>query len=426
MGYQFMWFRTKKMRDAAAAAAADRVRTATAAPTKATNFWEQSSKPNHTSYPDTHQTSAHSQQKRDDSDRSDAEYEGSLASAIAAFVAASARRRLPAFLFRDKSGNGQMTKRASRMLVGHSCFIRHQQKRECHNVFDRSHAQHFAFSESLTLTPLFALTAVHYVSSYCRYPSRSEEVLPVLLTQVRENIAWQGICFNYIQHEPFSVEDKTNGVGDGHQLTPCQRREMEADFRIRAWWSACVLRSGLLMAQLLTFPLWLCLAVFMPHFVHAVLAHSCFLLRDKYAALPAPPPTPVVCLHSQGFSATVNSNSKTTTPDVPRTPLGTFGTGNNGKVPRVVAHPRRLNSCQTRSAAPGVQEKTAWKEDGSTFNSIPNASSDNPLKLVEQIHKRIQACDDGAHIHARFAALPTDVVAAAVLLNVLFTLLFFL
>ncbi|EPY27535.1 hypothetical protein STCU_05702 [Strigomonas culicis] len=129
-------------------------------------------------------------------------------------------------------------------LAGHNLFITDVPKR-----FDKNHARHFSLVESLTMTPLFALSMVHYFSVFCQYPTRSA-LIPPMMTELSKK--------SEIQKEWLLVLQE------------------------KAPMDAIPWRVGMLFHQILLFPVWLMAAAAAPQLVHATMAHVNHILHTKY------------------------------------------------------------------------------------------------------------------------------------------------
>lgn len=130
------------------------------------------------------------------------------------------------------------------LLAGHNLFITDVPKR-----FDKNHARHFSLVESLTITPLFALSMVHYFSIFCQYPTRSH-LIPPMMTELSKKTEVQKEWLLVLQ----------------------EKSPMDAI----PW------RVGMLMHQIILFPVWLMVAAAAPQLTHATMAHVNHILHTKY------------------------------------------------------------------------------------------------------------------------------------------------
>ncbi|KAH9584214.1 hypothetical protein LSM04_004041 [Trypanosoma melophagium] len=139
------------------------------------------------------------------------------------------------------------------LLAGHNLFIA-----DIPRKFDAQHARHFSLVESLCLTPLFTLSIVQYFSGFFLYPAR-RQVIPVLMTELTR---------------------KTETI---HQWTDVMGKSSPGD--------AIVWRAGLVLSQVMLFPLWLLLSAFAPQLMHATLERTNHILYQKCACISkgAPP-----------------------------------------------------------------------------------------------------------------------------------------
>ncbi|RNF01995.1 hypothetical protein TraAM80_06657 [Trypanosoma rangeli] len=139
------------------------------------------------------------------------------------------------------------------MLAGHNLFIADVPRK-----FDAQHARHFSFTDSLCITPLFALTMVHYFSSFFLYPTR-RQMFPVLMTELARKTEAQ------LQWMDVMAKRSPEGV--------------------IAW------RALMAVTQVVLFPAWLLLASFAPQLLHAMLERTNHILHQKLACVSkdAPP-----------------------------------------------------------------------------------------------------------------------------------------
>ncbi|KAG5482497.1 hypothetical protein CUR178_05637 [Leishmania enriettii] len=135
-------------------------------------------------------------------------------------------------------------------MAGHNAFLQDTPTR-----FDEVHARHFSLVEALSITPLYTLTMVHYFSVFCQYPTRVE-VLKPMLEELGQKSELQYRWLLIMQAKKAPVE-------------------------IIAW------RCGLLISQIVLFPLWLFLSSVAPQLVHATIAFSSHILHAKYDCLRA-------------------------------------------------------------------------------------------------------------------------------------------
>ena len=162
-------------------------------------------------------------------------------------------------------------------LVGNSAFIKDIPK-----GFDKEHARHFLLVEGVAIMPLFALSIVHYFSSFCRYRDRRTLVAPL---QAQQAESLESIHFWLDQ---LDKKNPTEGV---------------------------FVRTLFLGMQLSSFPFWLLLATTAPPVCHCFQEHANHILATKYAAISNKSP-PFVdkrgrqCEMGQGFHNT-NSLIKT-------------------------------------------------------------------------------------------------------------------
>ncbi|CAD2212684.1 hypothetical protein AGDE_10251 [Angomonas deanei] len=151
------------------------------------------------------------------------------------------------------------------LLAGHNLFIADTPKR-----FDKKHARHFSLVETLTITPLFTLSMVHYFSVFCQHPERAALMPLVCLELGRKTV---------MQKEWIGILKKDSPV-DG------------------LLWSV-----GLLSSQIVLFPLWLIVSSAAPQLVHATLNQTNHILYTKYECISeASPPfvsTNVPCCREQ-------------------------------------------------------------------------------------------------------------------------------
>ena len=132
-------------------------------------------------------------------------------------------------------------------VIGHNIFVANTPQQ-----FDGSHARHFMLIECLAAVPLFCVTTVHYVSTFCLYPGRVS-LLPGL-------------------HNELANRSKAIAFWNEH-VTKLQPQV------------AISFRGSMLLMQVMTLPLWMVLATTSPAVVHCMLEKSNEILAAKYGVM---------------------------------------------------------------------------------------------------------------------------------------------
>lgn len=221
---------------------------------------------------------------------------------------------------------------------------------------------------SNTDTHTTAITMPHGTNPYTgshAVGQGTEELLPQLLRQVKDQACWQALCFDQICHCD-RLADTTTAAANHSRVS--------ATVRAKQWAGLTTLRATMLLAQIVTFPMWLLLSAIAPGLVHRTLTESFYQLQQQYAGLPAPP------LQEMEHAATA---AATTTTAGPR---------------RTILKPR----CAQTTAKPAAASAAAVV--GSPLTS-------------QQIMERVKACDEARAAHELMQSLPIHVFAAAVILN---------
>jgi hypothetical protein len=150
-------------------------------------------------------------------------------------------------------------------VVGHSAFVANTPQK-----FDSAYSKHFMLIECLAAVPLFCVTTVHYVSSFCMFPGRAS-MLPGL-------------------HNEMANRAKSISFWNEHvtKLSPQ---------------TSVLFRGSMLVVQLSTVPVWIFLATASPSVMHCMLERSNEILSMKYAALEKHAPPMIEQLRSNSLNA---------------------------------------------------------------------------------------------------------------------------
>lgn len=150
------------------------------------------------------------------------------------------------------------------MLAGHNAFIQDVPKK-----FDSAHAKHFALVESAAIVPVFALSIVHYFSTYTQFPERAA-LIPSLQQETAE---------------------KTNSIVFWLDLFARENAAASIGWRI-----------GLLGLQVATFPLWLLVASASPAVAHCTMHRVDHIMASKYQCIQSNAPA-FVARHAKSTEA---------------------------------------------------------------------------------------------------------------------------